>query len=59
MKEKRKLTTPMAIFGFFAPLVVILTLISMGVSIMLGLTAAICVEGLFWDIPGASWRSML
>ena len=58
MKEKRKLTTPMAIFGFFAPLVVILTLISMGVSIMLGLTAAICVEGLFGVFLGYSWSEL-
>lgn len=58
MKKKRELTIGMALFGFFAPLVVLLTLIFQGVSIMLGLTAAICVEGLFGIFLGYSWEEL-
>ena len=47
MKAKKELSTGLALLGFLLPLAVLLTLIFQGVSIMLGLTAAICVEGLF------------
>ena len=38
-KKRRELTVPMAVFGFFVPLLVILFLLSQGVSIMLALAA--------------------
>ena len=58
MKKERKikeLTIPMALFGFFAPLLLILLLLSQGVGIMLALTAAICVESIFGVYLGYSW----
>ena len=58
MKKKRELSIGLALFGFFAPLVVLLALIFSGVSIMLGLTAAICVEGLFGVWLGHSWEEL-
>lgn len=58
MKKKRELTTGLALFGFFIPLVVLLTLIFNGVSIMLGLAAAICVEGMFGIFLGYSWEEL-
>lgn len=58
MRKKRELTTGLALFGFFIPLVVLLILIFLGVSIMLGLTAAICVEGLFGIFLGYSWEEL-
>lgn len=58
MRKKRTLTAGLALFGFFAPLVVLLILIFLGVSIMLGLTAAICVEGLFGIFLGYSWEEL-
>ena len=57
MKKERKikeLTIPMALFGFFAPLLLILLLLSQGVGIMLALTAAICVESIFGVYLGYS-----
>ena len=58
MKKKRELSIGLALFGFFAPLVVLLAIIFSGVSIMLGLTAAICVEGLFGVWLGHSWEEL-
>ena len=58
MRKKRELTAGLALFGFFAPLVVLLILIFLGVSIMLGLTAAICVEGLFGIFLGYTWEEL-
>lgn len=60
MKAKKELSTGLALLGFLLPLAVLLTLIFQGVSIMLGLTAAICVEGLFGiylGYSGMSWKS--
>ena len=48
MKAKKELSTGLALLGFLLPLAVLLTLIFQGVSIMLGLTAAICAAGLAW-----------
>ena len=61
MKKERKikeLTIPMALFGFFAPLLLILLLLSQGVGIMLALTAAICVESIFGVYLGYSWEDI-
>ena len=41
MKAKKELSTGLALLGLRLPLAVLLTLIFQGVSIMLGLTAAI------------------
>ena len=58
MKAKKELSTGLALLGFLLPLAVLLTLIFQGVSIMLGLTAAICVEGLFGIYLGYSWDEL-
>lgn len=57
-KRVKELTAPLALFGFFVPLAVILFLLSQGVSIMLALTAAICVESLFGIYLGYSWTDL-
>lgn len=54
-KKRRELTVPMAVFGFFVPLLVILFLLSQGVSIMLALAAAVCVESVFGVWLGYTW----
>lgn len=58
VKSRRQLTVPMAIFGFFVPLAILLLLLSQGVSIMLALGAAICAESLFGVWLGYTWEEI-
>lgn len=57
-REIKQLSVPMAVLGFFVPLTVILFLLSQGVSIMLALAAAICVESAFGVWMGYTWEEI-
>ncbi|MDO5689151.1 MAG: Na+/H+ antiporter NhaC [Tissierellia bacterium] len=58
MKERRRLTLPLATIGFLAPLIVILIMLRFKLDIKLAMAAGITIECLYGIYLGCTWEEL-